>query len=140
MRNQTRCNLRATYDSIPEFLLLRLQNSKNNVHPWPGRERPEGGINIALLFLLPRRYWVVNVRARPLYPRERDPLRILQKSGWAPGPMWMAENLAHNGTRSPDLAARSQALYRLSHLGPRLENSRSKTARNRSKMLFVSVK
>jgi hypothetical protein len=31
----------------------------------------------------------------PLYPRERDPLPIVQEAGWAPGLAWMgAENLA----------------------------------------------
>jgi hypothetical protein len=38
---------------------------------------------------------VVNNTTRPLYPRERDPVPILQESGWALGPIWTgAENLA----------------------------------------------
>jgi len=44
------------------------------------------------------------------------PVRILQGAGWAPGPVWTgAENLAPTGIRSPDRAARSQSLYRLSY-------------------------
>jgi len=33
---------------------------------------------------------------------EKDPVHIVQKAGWAPGPVWTgAENLAHTGIRSP---------------------------------------
>jgi hypothetical protein len=63
--------------------------------------------------------WVVNATPRPLYPRERDPVPIVQEDGWAPGPVWTgAENLAPTGIRSPDRPARSQSLYRLSYPGP----------------------
>jgi hypothetical protein len=31
---------------------------------------------------------VVNVTSRQLYPRERDPVSILEEAGWAPGPVW----------------------------------------------------
>ena len=38
---------------------------------------------------------MVNATARPLYPRERDPIPILQEAGLATGPGWTgAENLA----------------------------------------------
>ena len=38
---------------------------------------------------------------------------------WASGPVWTgAENLAPTGIRSPDRAARSESLYRLSYRGP----------------------
>ena len=44
---------------------------------------------------------------RPFYPRERDPLPIVQEAGRAPGPVWTgAENLAPTGLRSPDRPAR----------------------------------
>ena len=47
------------------------------------------------------------------YPR-KDPVLIVQKAGWASGPVWAGvENLAPNGIRSPDHPARSQSLYRL---------------------------
>ena len=38
-----------------------------------------GSRGIVLLFPEPRRYmwWVVNATPRPLYPRERDPVRIV---------------------------------------------------------------
>ena len=49
----------------------------------------------------------------------KDPVPIVQEAGWAPGPVWIgAENLAHTGTRFPDLPARSESLYRLSYPGP----------------------
>ena len=40
----------------------------------------------------------VNATPQPLYPRERDPVPIVQEAGWAPGPVWTgAENLASTG-------------------------------------------
>ena len=49
-------------------------------------------------------------------PPGKDPVPIVQEAGWAPGPVWTgAENLAPTGIRSPDCAARSQSLYRLSY-------------------------
>jgi hypothetical protein len=43
----------------------------------------------------------------------KDPVPVVQKAGWAPGPVWAgAENLAPTGIRSPDRLARSQSLYR----------------------------
>ena len=72
--------------------------------------------------------WVVNATPRPLYPRERDPVPIVQEAGWAPGQVWKgAENLACSGIRSPDRPARSGSLYRLSYLDPpnSIEHSRN---------------
>jgi hypothetical protein len=47
--------------------------------------------------------WVVSATPRPCYPRERDPVHIVQEAGWAPGPVWKgAENLVPTGIRSPD--------------------------------------
>jgi len=47
-------------------------------------------------------------------PPGKIPLPIVQKAGWAPGPVWTgAENLAPSGIQSPDRPARSQSLYRL---------------------------
>jgi len=50
---------------------------------------------------------VVNDTPRPIYPQERDPVLILQKVGWCPGPVWTCtENLdptrgVNPGTSSP---------------------------------------
>jgi len=46
---------------------------------------------------------VVNPTPRPLLPRKRDSVFVLQEAEWAPGQVWRsAENLASNGIRSPD--------------------------------------
>jgi hypothetical protein len=46
---------------------------------------------------------MVNATPWPLYPRERDPVPILQKAGRSAGPVWMgAENFAPTGIRSRD--------------------------------------
>jgi hypothetical protein len=81
-----------------------------------------GSRGIALPFREPRHEeglgWLAP-RPGPLYPREGDPVPILQEAGWAPGPVWTtAENLALTGIRSPDRPARSESLYRLSYLSP----------------------
>jgi hypothetical protein len=45
--------------------------------------------------------WVVNATPRPLYPRERQPVPIIQDAGWAPWAVWMGtENLAHTAIQS----------------------------------------
>jgi hypothetical protein len=39
--------------------------------------------------------WEVNANLRPVNPRERDPLPIVQEAGWFPGPVWIdVENIA----------------------------------------------
>jgi len=51
----------------------------------------------------------------------KDPLPIVQETGWAPGPIWTdAENLAPTGIRSPDRQVRSKLLHRLSYHGHHL--------------------
>ena len=45
--------------------------------------------------------WGVSVRPRPLFTPGKDPVLIVQESGWAPGPVWTGtENLATTGIRS----------------------------------------
>jgi hypothetical protein len=76
------------------------------------------GRGIALLFHNhgTRWGWVVSSTSLPYFTLGKDPVPIVQESGWAPGPVWTgAENLAPTGTRSPDHPARSQSLYRLSY-------------------------
>ena len=42
----------------------------------------------------------------------KDPVRIVQEAGWAPGLVWMGvENLAPTRIRSPDCPGRSESLY-----------------------------
>jgi len=50
----------------------------------------------------------VSVTPRPLLTPGKDPVPIVQETGWAPGPVWTgAENLTPTGIRSPDRPARS---------------------------------
>jgi hypothetical protein len=59
-----------------------------------------------------RRGWGVSVKPRPLFTPGKYPVPIVQKAGWAPGPVWTnAENLAPTGIRYPDRPAHSQSLY-----------------------------
>ena len=56
---------------------------------------------------------MVNATPRLIYPRETDPVPIVQQAGWAPGTVWTgAENLAATGIRSLDRPARIESLYR----------------------------
>ena len=51
----------------------------------------------------------------------RDPVRIVQEAGWAPGPVWTgAENPASTENRSPDRRVRDESLYQLRYSGPLL--------------------
>jgi hypothetical protein len=77
-----------------------------------------GSRGIALPFLDHgiRRGWGFSFTPPPLFTPGKDPVLIVQKAGWAPGPVWTgAENLAPTWIRSPDRPARSQSLYRLSY-------------------------
>ena len=50
-----------------------------------------------------KRGWGASVTPRPIFTPGKDPVPIVQKAGWAPGPVWTgAENLAPTGIRSPD--------------------------------------
>jgi hypothetical protein len=76
------------------------------------------GRGIALLFhdLGTRREGMISSTPRPQFTPGKDPVPIVQKAGWAPGPVWTdAENLAAIGIRSPNRPARSQSLHRLSY-------------------------
>jgi hypothetical protein len=59
------------------------------------------------------------VTPRPHFTPGKDPVPILQKVGWAPGPVWTgAENLAATEIRSPDLTARSSVAIPTELPGP----------------------
>jgi hypothetical protein len=50
---------------------------------------------------------VVNTTPLPLYPRERDPVPIVQGAGWATGPVWKgAENQAPPGFDPQSVSSR----------------------------------
>jgi hypothetical protein len=67
--------------------------------PLTDSEAQRGGRGIALhsLELGARRGWVVSTTPRSLYPG-KDPVPIVQKPGWAPGPVWTCvKNLTLTG-------------------------------------------
>jgi hypothetical protein len=52
----------------------------------------------------------------PLFTAGKDPVPIVQETGWGPEPVWTgAENIAPAGIQSPDRPARGQSLYQLSY-------------------------
>jgi len=64
--------------------------------------------------------WVFSSRPPPLYPQEKEAVRIVQEARWAPGPVWIgAGNLAPQKIRSPDPPVRRKSLYGLCYPGPR---------------------
>ena len=75
------------------------------------------GRGIALLFhdRGTRRGCVVSSTPRPHFTPGKHSVHILQKAGWAPGPVWTGGKSRPTGIRSPDCPARSQSLYRLSY-------------------------
>jgi len=65
-----------------------------------GRTGPRGSRGIALLFLNrgTRVGWGVSLTPRPHFTPGKDPVPIVQRAGWAPGPVWTgAENLVSTG-------------------------------------------
>ena len=94
---------------------------KGKVHHRSGHEGPDGEqkYSFTLSVTSAQLGWVFNATPRPLYLRERAGIHCIG-GGVGPGPVWtVAENLARNGTQSPDRPARSESLYRLSYPGPR---------------------
>ena len=75
------------------------------------------GRGIALLFHErgTRRGWVVSSTPRPHFTPGKDPVRILQEAGWAPGPVWMGGKSRPHRDSIPDRPVRSQLLFQLSY-------------------------
>ena len=89
---------------------------KGKVLPLQARCGPEGGRGIALLFhdRGTRRGWVVSSTPRPHFTPGKDPVPILQETGWALGPGWTGGKSRPHRDSIPDRPARSESLYRLS--------------------------
>jgi len=75
------------------------------------------GRRIALLFhdRGTRRGWVVSSTPRPHFTPGKDPVPILQETGWAQGPVWMGGKSHPHRDSIPDRPALSQSLYRLNY-------------------------
>ena len=88
-------------------------------HYRPGVAQRDGGRGrgIALLFhdRGTRRGWVVSSTPRPHSFPGKDPVPILQETGWAPWPVWTGGNSRPNRDSISDHPARSQSLYQLSY-------------------------
>ena len=96
---------------------------------------PRGGVEVQIYsFLNLGARWGGWSMPRPgRFTPGKDPVSIVQKAGWAPGPVWTgAENLAHNGIRSPDRPARSKSLYRKSYPLMWRPEGKKTTARSKS--------
>ena len=66
-----------------------------------------------------RREWVISSTPRPHFIPGKDPVPILQKAGWAPGPVWTGGKSHPHRDSIPDRPARSQSLYGLSYPDPK---------------------
>jgi len=62
-----------------------------------------------------RRRWVVSSTPRPHFTPGKDPVPILRKAGWAPGPVCMGGKSHPHRHPIPDRPACSQSLYWLSY-------------------------
>ena len=62
--------------------------------------------------------WVVTATTRPLYPREGNPLPIVQKAGWPEGSSRRVREISPYRIRSPGRPVRSELVYRLRYAGP----------------------
>jgi len=58
-----------------------------------------------------RRGCVVSSTPRPHFTPCKDPVPIVQKAGWAPGPVWMGEKSRPHRDSIPDRPVRSESLY-----------------------------
>jgi len=67
--------------------------------------KAEMGVEVQIYFsfdLGDRGVWIFNVRLLPLYPLEKKPAPVVQKSGWTPEPVLRgAGNLTSTGTPIP---------------------------------------
>jgi hypothetical protein len=56
--------------------------------------------------------WVANATPRSFYPRERDPVPILQGGEWVPGSVrnGYGKSHPHWGVKTPDRPARNESL------------------------------
>ena len=58
---------------------------------------------------------MVSSTPRPHFTPGKDPVPIVQETGWAPGPVWTGGKSRPHRDSIPDLPAPSQSLYRLSY-------------------------
>ena len=85
-----------------------------------GRTAHRGSRGLALLFLYhgTRRWWGVSVTHRPLFTPWKDPVPIVQETGWAPGRVWTGAKISPPPIFDPRTVQpiASRYLYRYSAL------------------------
>ena len=86
-------------NDAPSYQKIKLKVKWSRYRPGVAQRVGRG---IALLFhdSGTRRGWVVSSTPRPHFTPGKVPVPILQEAGWAPGPVWRAENLVPTGIRS----------------------------------------
>jgi len=86
------------------------------------------GRDIALVFhdRGPRRGWVVSSTPQPHFTPGKDPVPILQKAGWAPGPVCTGGKSRPHRDSIPDRAARSSVAIPTELPGTLLDNKNTK--------------
>ena len=86
----------------------RVLKDKGEGHLVTGHEIPEAEWGYSCTLSLTSALdggWVINATPRPFYPREGEPVPLIQKARWAPEAVWTAaENLPPTGIRSPERA------------------------------------
>jgi hypothetical protein len=96
------------------YAARKMYKVKGKGHPRTGHEYPEMEYRyssiLSLASVLDGGGWWTPRPGR--FIPGNNPVFIVQKAGWAPGPVWTgAENLAPTGIRSPDRPVRRQSLY-----------------------------
>ena len=81
---------------------------------------------------------MVSSTPRPHFTAGKDPVPILQETGWAPGPVWTGEKSRPHRYSIPDRPARSQSLYRLSYRA-QIYNSVASNIPNSKRTLIHAV-
>jgi len=110
------------------FMSMTLRAGKKWCRYRPGVAQRVGR-GIALLFhdRGTRRGRVVSSTPRPHFTPGKEPVPILQESGWAPGPVWTGGISRPLRDSIPDRPALSQSLCRLSYAVHRGRKTRNKT-------------
>jgi hypothetical protein len=82
---------------------------------------------------------VVSSTPRPHFTPGKDPVPILQETGWAPGPVWMLGKSHPHRDSIPDRPARSQSLYRLRYPAHHVQNMLAKIYHNGCRILRLPI-
>ena len=97
-------------------------NGKGKVIPLQARCGQKVGRGIALLFhdRGTRRWWVVSSTPRPHFTPGKDPVPILQESGWGTRPVWTGGKSRLHRDSIPNRLARSSVAIQTDVPGPPL--------------------